>query len=74
MQRRRLLPERALWMAPAMQEVIGRYGALGGCSLLSGLLMQPFETAGPDGSANWIPSAYQAMVPPIFDGLSLFPA
>jgi hypothetical protein len=38
-----------LWMAPAMQEVIRHYGALVGCSLLSGLLMQPFETAGPDG-------------------------
>ncbi|ESY26361.1 hypothetical protein X751_00590 [Mesorhizobium sp. LNJC395A00] len=36
-------------MAPAMQEVIRHYGALVGCSLLSGLLMQPFETAGPDG-------------------------
>lgn len=43
------LNECLLWMAPAMQEVIRHYGALVGCSLLSGLLMQPFETAGPDG-------------------------
>ena len=38
-----------LWMAPALQEVIRCSGALVGCSLLSGLLMQPFEAAGLDG-------------------------
>jgi hypothetical protein len=39
-------PEAAglLWMAPALQEEIRRFGALIGFSLLSGLLMQPFET------------------------------
>jgi hypothetical protein len=42
-------PERHLWMAPALQEIIRRSGALVGCSLLFGLLMQPLETAGPDG-------------------------
>jgi hypothetical protein len=36
-------------MAPALQEVIRCSGALVGCSLLFGLLMQPLETAGPDG-------------------------
>jgi len=40
---------RPLWMAPALQEKSCRYGDLVGCSLLSGLLMQPRETAGPDG-------------------------
>jgi hypothetical protein len=38
-----------LWMAPVLQEVIRCSGALVGCSLLSGLFMQPFEAAGPDG-------------------------
>lgn len=41
--------EKLLWMAPALQEIIRRSGALVGCSLLFGLLMQPLETAGPDG-------------------------
>lgn len=38
-----------LWMAPVLHEVIRCSGALVGCSLLSGLFMQPFEAAGPDG-------------------------
>jgi hypothetical protein len=37
-----------LWMAPALQEN-STFWRLVGCSLLSGLLMQPLETAGPDG-------------------------
>lgn len=34
-------PDSPLWMAPALQEAIRCFGALVGCSLLSGLLMQP---------------------------------
>jgi hypothetical protein len=46
-----------------------------GCSLLSGLLMQPLKTAGPDGVGELGPNLLiQAMTPRTFDGLSLFPA
>jgi len=66
---------RPLWMAPALQEKSCRYGDLVGCSLLSGLLMQPMRDCWPWwGRRTRSQSAYQAMTPRTDDGLSLFPA
>ena len=46
-------------MAPALQEVIRHFGALVGCSLLSGLLMQLYmELLALMGSANKVPICF----------------
>ncbi|MFN4209785.1 MAG: phytanoyl-CoA dioxygenase [Devosia sp.] len=45
--RRDMITDRPLWMAPALQEIIRCSGALVGCSLLSGLLMQSLEDCWP---------------------------
>lgn len=67
-------PEILLWMAPALQALFETLAWVG-CSRLSGLLMQSFRTAGPDGVRKTrFLSASQAVAPETFHGLPLLPA
>src|SRR3954454_13537494 len=48
-----------VWMAPAWQEIIWRAAHEVACSHVSGLLMQPKPTAGPDGVARTEASSFE---------------